>query len=104
VTQHVAVSVVIASGGYQGIHHGKPISGIADAQAIEGVTVYMRARSSLLTVRWSRLAACPERDRGRARLRDRDRDRLPSVGRISFDGAFYELTSHTGTGFRQPGA
>jgi phosphoribosylamine--glycine ligase len=36
-----AVSVVLASGGYPGSYEtGKPISGIAEASAIEGVTVY----------------------------------------------------------------
>lgn len=37
----VAVSVVIASGGYPGSYPtGKPITGIAEADAIDGVTVY----------------------------------------------------------------
>jgi phosphoribosylamine--glycine ligase len=36
-----AVSVVLASGGYPGDYEkGKPITGIADAEALEGVTVY----------------------------------------------------------------
>ena len=40
-TQHVAVSVVIASGGYPGEYAvGKPISGIAQAEQVPGVTVY----------------------------------------------------------------
>jgi phosphoribosylamine---glycine ligase len=40
-TTHVAVSVVIASGGYPGDYAtGKPITGIADAEQVPGVTVF----------------------------------------------------------------
>ncbi len=40
-SRDVAVSVVIASGGYPGDYEtGKPISGIAEAAALPGVTVY----------------------------------------------------------------
>jgi phosphoribosylamine--glycine ligase len=40
-TQHVGVSVVMASGGYPGDYEtGKPITGIAEAEEVPGVTVY----------------------------------------------------------------
>jgi phosphoribosylamine--glycine ligase len=40
-SEDVALSVVVASGGYPGYYEtGKPITGIADAEAIEGVSVF----------------------------------------------------------------
>jgi len=106
-TQHVAVSVVIASGGYPGEYTtGKPISGIADAQAIEGVTVYhagtkLTLDGSLVTAGGRVLnvtAVAPDFETAIATA-------YQAVGRISFDGAFYRTDiAHRALASRQPGA
>ncbi len=87
----VAVSVVLASGGYPGEYEkGKVIEGVADAEAVEGVTVYhagtaLDEEGRLVTsggrvLNVTALAPTFEQARDRA---------YEAVSRISFDGMQY---------------
>jgi phosphoribosylamine--glycine ligase len=86
-----AVSVVLASGGYPGTYAtGKPISGIEDAEALEGVTVYHAGTShgdnGTLTTSGGRVlnvtAVAPTLAEARAKAYE-------AVGKISFEGVQY---------------
>ena len=90
-SRDVAVSVVIASGGYPGEYeNGKVISGIEDAAALPGVTVYhagtalnedgqvVTAGGRVLNV----TASAPDFEEAVARVYE-------AVRLISFDGSFY---------------
>jgi phosphoribosylamine---glycine ligase len=86
-----AVSVVLASGGYPGEYEkGKVITGVADASALPGVTVYhagteLRADGTLVTSGGRVLdvtAVAPTL----AEARDRAYE---AAARIAFDGMFY---------------
>ena len=106
-SRDVAVSIVIASGGYPGDYeNGKPITGIAEASALPGVTVYhagtrigadgavVSSGGRVLNV----TATAPEFDEAVARAYE-------AVRLISFEGAFYRLDiAHRALASRQPGA
>jgi phosphoribosylamine--glycine ligase len=90
-TQHVAVSVVMASGGYPGEYAtGKEITGISDAETIPGVTVYhagtkLAEDGALLTAGGRVLnVTAVAKDFPTAIA-----NAYEAVGRISFDGAFF---------------
>ena len=87
---HVAVSVVLASEGYPGSYEtGKPITGIADAEQVAGVSVYhagtKRAEDGTLLTAGGRVlnvtAVAPEFSAAIDAAYD-------AVDRIEFDGAF----------------
>jgi phosphoribosylamine--glycine ligase len=106
-SRDVAVSVVIASGGYPGDYEdNKPISGLAAAAALAGVTVYhagtkiadngdvVSTGGRVLNV----TATAPEFDQAVARAYE-------AVRLISFDGSFYRHDiAHRALASRQPGA
>ncbi|MEI7813414.1 MAG: phosphoribosylamine--glycine ligase [Coriobacteriia bacterium] len=103
----VAVSVVIASGGYPGKYSiGKPIGGIAQASALPGVTIYhagttidgdgtiLSAGGRVLNV----TATAPDFEQAVARAYE-------AVELIAFDGAFCRHDiAHRALDSRQPGA
>ena len=106
-TQHVAVSVVIASGGYPGDYTtGKPILGIAQAQEVPGVIVYHAgtklAEDGTLVTAGGRVLNVT------AIARDFETaiaNAYQAVERISFDGAFYRRDiARRALSSRQPGA
>jgi phosphoribosylamine---glycine ligase len=90
-TQHVGVSVVMASGGYPGDYEtGKPITGIAEAEQVPGVTVYhagtkLAADGTLLTAggRVLNVTAIA------ADFATAIENAYEAVGRISFEGAYF---------------
>ena len=103
-SSHVAVSVVIASGGYPGDYEkGKPITGIADAEEVPGVTVFHAGTSiaedgTLVTAGGRVLnvtaTACD--------FATAIENAYEAVSRIKFDGAFYRHDiAHRA--IRQPG-
>jgi phosphoribosylamine--glycine ligase len=106
-SRDVAVSVVIASGGYPGDYeNGKPITGLEAAAALPGVTVYhagtkiadngdvISAGGRVLNV----TATAPEFDEAVAKAYE-------AVRLISFDGSFYRHDiAHRALASRQPGA
>lgn len=106
-SRDVAVSVVVASGGYPGEYaSGKPITGIADASALRGVTVYhagtalspegavISAGGRVLNV----TATAPEFEEAVAKAYE-------AVRLISFEGAFYRHDiAHRALANSQPGA
>ena len=105
-TQQVAVSVVIASGGYPGDYAtGKPISGITQALEVPGVTVYhagtkLAEDGSLVTAGGRVLnvtaVACD--------FATAIENAYRAVERISFEGAFYRHDiARRALGSRQPG-
>jgi phosphoribosylamine--glycine ligase len=86
-----AVSVVLASGGYPGDYEkGKPITGIEDAEALEGVTVYHAGTAirddGVLVTSGGRVlnvtAIAPTLAAARARAYE-------ACARISFEGMFF---------------
>jgi phosphoribosylamine--glycine ligase len=85
-----AVSVVLASGGYPGDYEkGKPITGIAEAEALEGVTVYHAGtamKDGLLVTSGGRVlnvtAVAPTLAAAQARAYE-------AVAKIRFEGMFY---------------
>jgi phosphoribosylamine--glycine ligase len=86
-----AVSVVLASGGYPGEYEtGKVISGIAEAEALEGVTVYhagtaLREDGEIVSTGGRVLnvtALAPTLAQARTRAYE-------AVAKISFDGMFF---------------
>lgn len=86
-----AVSVVIASGGYPGDYAtGKVITGIGEAEKVEGVTVYHAGTSLLddgtLVTAGGRVLNVTALAPTLAEARDRAYE---AVARISFDGAFH---------------
>jgi phosphoribosylamine--glycine ligase len=90
-TDDVAVSVVLASGGYPGDYQtGTPITGIEDAEKVEGVTVFhagtaLRPDGTLVTAGGRVLnvtAVAPTFAAARERVYE-------AVRKISFDGMFY---------------
>lgn len=85
-----AVSVVIASGGYPDSYEkGKPISGIADAEALEGVTVYHAGTAideGALVTSGGRVLNVTALGPDFASARDRAYE---AVAAISWDGAFF---------------
>lgn len=87
----VVVSVVMASGGYPGDYEtGKPISGIADAEAIPGVVVYhagtSRADDGPLLTAGGRVLNVTAFGRD---YKDAIEKAYDAVGRIKFDGAYF---------------
>jgi phosphoribosylamine-glycine ligase len=106
-TSHVAVSVVIASGGYPGDYAtGKPITGIAAAEEVPGVTVFHAgtklADDGTLVTAGGRVlnvtAVASDFPTAIANAYE-------AVGRISFEGAFYRHDiAHRAVVARQPGA
>ena len=106
-SRNVAVSVVIASGGYPGEYtSGKAITGISHASELSGVTVYhagtalspdgavISAGGRVLNV----TATAPEFDEAVARAYE-------AVRLISFEGAFYRHDiAHRALANSQPGA
>jgi phosphoribosylamine--glycine ligase len=84
-----AVSVVLASGGYPGDYEkGKPITGIAEAEALEGVTVYHAGtamKDGVLVTSGGRVlnvtAIAPTLAAAQARAYE-------AVAKIRFDGMF----------------
>jgi len=87
----VAVSVVLASGGYPGDYEtGKPVTGIEDAEAVPGVTVYhagtrLTEDGALVTAGGRVLnvtAVAPTFAEARDRVYE-------AVGRIRFEGMMY---------------
>jgi phosphoribosylamine--glycine ligase len=106
-SRDVAVSVVIASGGYPGDYEtGKPISGLVEASQVEGVTVYhagtaiaeggavVSAGGRVLNV----TASAPEFDEAVAKAYE-------AVRLISFEGSFYRHDiAHRALASRQAGA
>ena len=85
------VSVVLASGGYPGTYDtGKPITGIEDAEAIDGVTVYhagtARGENGTITTAGGRVlnvtALAPTLAEARAKAYE-------AVSKISFEGMQY---------------
>lgn len=90
-TNDVAVSVVIASGGYPGAYEtGKPISGIEDAEAIPGVLIYhagtRRADDGTVLTAGGRVlnvtALAPD-------FHEAIKKAYQAAQLISFEGAFY---------------
>ena len=90
-TDDVAVSVVLASGGYPGDYEkGKPITGIDEAEKIDGVIVFhagteLRDDGVLVTAGGRVLnvtALAPDFETARARAYE-------AVGKIAFDGMAY---------------
>jgi len=106
-SRDVAVSVVIASGGYPGDYvAGKPIRGIEQAAALPGVTVYHAGTAvaedgSVVTAGGRVLnvtATAPEFEDAIAKA-------YQAVRLISFDGSFYRHDiAHRALTDRQPGA
>ena len=106
-SRDVAVSVVIASGGYPGEYEiGKPITGIAQAEAIPGVYVYhagtkLAEDGTLLTAGGRVLnvtAVAPDFHEAIAAA-------YKAVGCIHFDGAFHRNDiAHRALSPRRPGA
>jgi phosphoribosylamine--glycine ligase len=106
-SRDVAVSVVIASGGYPGDYAtGKPISGLAEAATLPGVIVYhagteiatggavVSAGGRVLNV----TASAPEFDEAVGRAYE-------AVRLLSFEGSFYRHDiAHRALASRQPGA
>jgi phosphoribosylamine---glycine ligase len=90
-TQHVGVSVVMASDGYPGDYEtGKPITGIAEAEQVPGVTVYhagtkLAADGTLLTAGGRVLNVTAVA----ADFATAIESAYEAVGRISFQGAFF---------------
>lgn len=88
---HVAVSVVMASGGYPGDYEsGKPITGIAAAEEIPGVTVYhagtrLAEDGTLVTAGGRVLNVTAVAEDFPAAIGNA----YEAVSRISFEGAFY---------------
>lgn len=89
-SEDVALSVVIASGGYPGYYEtGKPIAGIPDAEKIEGVSVFHAGTTidtdeQLVTAGGRVLnvtATAPDFETAMERAYE-------AVGRVSFEGAF----------------
>jgi phosphoribosylamine---glycine ligase len=106
-SQNVAVSVVIASGGYPGDYAtGKPITGIGAAEQIPGVTVFHAgtriAESGELVTAGGRVlnvtaVACD--------FATAVENAYKAVALIEFDGAFYRHDiAHRALAARQPGA
>lgn len=103
----VAVSVVIASGGYPGDYEvGKPITGISEAEAIPGVSVYHAgtkiAEDGTLATAGGRVlnvtAVAPD-------FRQAIDKAYQAVGCIHFDGAYYRNDiAHRALSARHPGA
>jgi phosphoribosylamine--glycine ligase len=85
-----AVSVVLASGGYPGPYDtGKPIEGVADAAALEGVTVYhagTRMEGDTLVTAGGRVLNVTALAPSLAEARDRAYE---AAGRIAFEGAHH---------------
>ncbi len=87
----VVVSVVMASGGYPGDYEtGKPITGIADAEACPGVVVYhagtkLAEDGTVLTAGGRVLNVTAFG----ADYKDAIEKAYDAVGRIKFEGAFY---------------
>ena len=106
-SRNVAVSVVIASGGYPGEYvNGKPITGLSAAAALPGVTVYHAgtkiAENGAVVSAGGRVlnvtASAPEFDEAVAKAYE-------AVRLISFDGSFYRHDiAHRALASRQPGA
>jgi phosphoribosylamine--glycine ligase len=106
-SREVAVSVVIASGGYPGDYEiGKPVHGLAEAAAVPGVTVYHAgtaiADSGEIVTAGGRVlnvtASASEFDEAVAKVYE-------AVRLISFDGSFYRHDiAHRALASRQPGA
>jgi phosphoribosylamine--glycine ligase len=90
-TQHVGVSVVMASSGYPGDYEtGKPITGIAEAEQVPGVTVYhagtkLAADGTLLTAGGRVLNVTAVA----ADFATAIENAYEAVGRISFEGAYF---------------
>jgi phosphoribosylamine--glycine ligase len=106
-TQDVAVSVVMASGGYPGDYEtGKPITGIADAEDIQGVTVFHAgtkvAENGALVSAGGRVLNVTAVAKDFATAIE---NAYEAVNRISFDGAFYRHDiAHRALAARQFGA
>jgi phosphoribosylamine--glycine ligase len=86
-----AVSVVLASGGYPGDYEkGKPISGIAEAEALDGVTVYHAGTAvrddGVLVTSGGRVLNVTATAPTLAAARDRAYE---ACEKISFDGMFF---------------
>jgi phosphoribosylamine--glycine ligase len=86
-----AVSVVLASGGYPGDYEkGKPIAGIADAEALPGVTVYHAGTAvrddGVLVTSGGRVLNVTATAPTLAAARDRA---YQACAKISFEGMFY---------------
>ncbi len=106
-SRDVAVSVVIASGGYPGDYEtGKPITGIEQAEAIPGVSVYhagtkLTEDGTLVTAGGRVLnvtAVAPD-------FREAIETAYKAVACIHFDGAFYRNDiAHRALSPRRPGA
>ena len=106
-TEDVAVSVVIASGGYPGDYStGKTITGIAEAEQVPGVTVYHAgtklADDGTLVTAGGRVlnvtAVASDFETAIARAYE-------AVDRIRFDGAFHRRDiAHRALAAHQPGA
>jgi phosphoribosylamine--glycine ligase len=106
-SRDVAVSVVIASGGYPGDYQtGKPITGITEAEAIPGVSVYhagtkLAEDGTLLTAGGRVLnvtAVAPD-------SREAIATAYKAVSCIDFDGAFYRNDiAHRALSPQRPGA
>ncbi|HSK46957.1 MAG TPA: phosphoribosylamine--glycine ligase, partial [Coriobacteriia bacterium] len=90
-SDQVAVSVVVASGGYPGIYEtGKPISGIDSAEKVDGVTVYHAGTKrscdgDVLTAGGRVLNVTAVADDFASAIEAAYR----AVDRIEFDGAFF---------------
>ena len=90
-TQHVAVSVVMASKGYPGEYEvGKPITGIEEAEQVPGVTVYHAgtalAEDGTLRTTGGRVLNVTA---VAADFATAIQNAYEAVDRISFEGAFY---------------
>jgi len=91
-SRDAAVSVVLASGGYPGDYEkGKPITGIEDAEALDGVTVYhagtaIRSSDDMLVTSGGRVLNVTATAPTLAAARDRAYE---ACARISFEGMFY---------------
>jgi phosphoribosylamine---glycine ligase len=106
-SRDVAVSVVVASGGYPGDYvTGKPISGVEQASAVPGVTVYHAGTTvtedgTLVTAGGRVLnvtATAPRFEEAVARAYE-------AVGLISFEGSFYRHDiAHRALAAERPGA
>jgi phosphoribosylamine---glycine ligase len=105
-TAHVAVSVVIASGGYPGDYAtGKPITGIEAADQIPGVTVFHAgtkiAEDGILVTAGGRVLNVTAVACDFATAVD---NAYKAVELIDFDGAFYRHDiAHRALAARQPG-
>ncbi len=103
----VVVSVVMASGGYPGDYEtGKPITGIADAEACPGVVVYhagtkLAEDGTVLTAGGRVLNVTAFG----ADYKDAIEKAYDAVGRIKFEGAFYRRDiARRALSASQPGA